>query len=81
VLEGSSLGARLLYRDAQKLGLNATFGARHLAQQSAGFETWRGFQTLLESAEGIELRAAIAAANTAFETAKLSFLKADDDGA
>jgi heme oxygenase (biliverdin-IX-beta and delta-forming) len=79
VLEGSSLGARLLYRDAQKLGLTATFGARHLAQQSAGFETWRGFQALLETAEGLELPAAVSAANTAFETAKLSFLKADDD--
>lgn len=81
VLEGSSLGARLLYRDAQKLGLTATFGARHLAQQSAGFETWRGFQALLERAEGLELPAAVAAANAAFETAKLSFLKADDDEA
>lgn len=81
VLEGSSLGARLIYRDAQKLGLTATFGARHLAQQAAGFETWRGFQALLETAEGLELPAAVLAANTAFETAKLSFLKADDDEA
>lgn len=79
VLEGSSLGARLLYSEAKKLGLTATFGARHLARQSAGLETWRGFQALLEAADGIEMPAAVSAANAAFEAAKLSFLKANDD--
>jgi heme oxygenase len=81
VLEGSSLGARLLYTEAKKLGLTATFGARHLARQSAGFETWRGFEALLETADGFEMPTAVSAANAAFEAAKLSFLKANDDAA
>jgi heme oxygenase (biliverdin-IX-beta and delta-forming) len=79
VLEGSSLGARLLYSEAKKLGLSEAFGARHLARQSSGFETWRGFQALLETAEGLELSCAVQAANRAFEAARISFLKADAD--
>ncbi|MCY0093550.1 biliverdin-producing heme oxygenase [Hoeflea ulvae] len=49
VLEGSALGARLLMRRAQALGLHADFGARHLAHQASDSQRWRGFLGVLES--------------------------------
>lgn len=47
VLEGSSVGARLLYRRAQALGLTETFGARHLAEQASQPQRWPEFLNLL----------------------------------
>lgn len=49
VLEGSSLGARFLMRRAEALGMNADFGARHLAHQSSDNKRWRGFVSELDS--------------------------------
>ena len=51
VLEGSGIGARLLFRRAEQLGLNADFGARHLAQQSGDRERWPRFLALLEASD------------------------------
>jgi len=50
VLEGSSLGAHILYRQAKALGFTAEHGARHLAHQTASPARWRGFLGLLEAA-------------------------------
>ena len=50
VLEGSALGARLLTTRAALLGLGATFGARHLAAQTAAPSAWRVFLDRLEGA-------------------------------
>lgn len=47
VLEGSSLGSRLLVRRAQGLGLSADNGAGHLAAQSCDRTRWPAFLRLL----------------------------------
>ena len=73
VLEGSALGARLLYRRAQELGFTATFGARHLAQQSASLDAWSGLLLRLEDAQPFEIDEAIAAANATFAVARQAF--------
>jgi heme oxygenase len=69
VIEGSNLGAAFLLKDAAKLGLNETFGARHLAGAPEGRGLhWRTFVAALDA---IELTAeeedrAIAGAEAAF---------------
>ena len=50
VLEGSALGARLIMKSAQALGLGATFGARHLAAQAGDALAWRSYLDLLLNA-------------------------------
>ena len=49
VLEGSGLGARIIYANARRSGLNDAFGARHLAQQTAAPDNWRHFLQVLEA--------------------------------
>ncbi|MEM5473030.1 biliverdin-producing heme oxygenase [Hoeflea sp. AS60] len=49
VLEGSSLGARLLFRRAEALGMTMDFGARHLAHLAADHQRWRNFVEILET--------------------------------
>lgn len=49
VLEGSSLGARLLFRRAEALGFTERFGARHLARQSGDRERWQTFVEFLDA--------------------------------
>lgn len=77
VLEGSALGARLLLRRAEALGLGAGRGARHLARQAdagipGGKEGWPAFLELLETLPldsdrlGIAALATFAAAADAF---------------
>jgi heme oxygenase (biliverdin-IX-beta and delta-forming) len=73
VLEGSSLGAKLIYRDALRLGLSKENGARHLEIQATGVETWRGYLALLDADQQLDLPRAVLAANAAFEAARLSF--------
>ena len=51
VLEGSALGARLLARRAADQGFTASFGARHLAAQTAQPDRWRRFLEWLEHAD------------------------------
>lgn len=51
VLEGSSVGARLLARDAAALGLAPEHGARHLHAQTADSKAFRTFLHILESTE------------------------------
>jgi heme oxygenase len=50
VLEGASLGARLLQGAAADMGLHATFGARHMAAQTADSRVWPRFTSLLDAA-------------------------------
>lgn len=50
VLEGSSLGARVLVKSVAELGLSASHGARHLYAQAGDAASWRSFVALLESA-------------------------------
>lgn len=50
VAEGSNLGAAFLLKDAAKLGLGETFGARHLAGTPEGRGLhWRTFTTALDA--------------------------------
>lgn len=73
VLEGSALGARLLDRQARALGLDAGFGARHLAAQTADLAAWHAFLGALEAADPFNLDAASAAADAAFAAAESAF--------
>lgn len=69
VVEGSNLGAAFLLKEAGKLGLDETFGARHLAAAPEGRGAhWRGFTAALDAvtlSEEDEQRA-IAGATAAF---------------
>lgn len=50
VAEGSHLGAAFLLKEAEKLGLSAAFGARHLAPSPAGRAVqWRIFKSELDA--------------------------------
>jgi heme oxygenase len=80
VLEGSSMGARVLLGNARRLGFSGLFGARHLEQQAAGLHNWRMFIALLEAAPDIDIQSLVDAANDAFSAAKNAFLRVDDDG-
>jgi heme oxygenase len=52
VAEGSNLGAAFLLKAAEKLGLDETFGARHLAAHPEGRGLhWRRFVTSVDAAE------------------------------
>lgn len=70
VVEGSNLGAAFLFKAAAKLGLDETFGARHLSGHPDGrARHWREFTgaiDALELSEEEEARA-VAAARAAFE--------------
>ncbi|MCD9033842.1 biliverdin-producing heme oxygenase [Luteimonas sp. Y-2-2-4F] len=71
VAEGSNLGGAILYRMAAGLGLDAGFGARHLAPHADGpARHWRGFTAALDAAAltPAQERQAIDAARDAFET-------------
>lgn len=51
VLEGSSLGARVLSKSVQQFGLSASHGARHLHAQAGDAAIWRDFVDLLDRSE------------------------------
>lgn len=52
VAEGSNMGAALLRKEAQKLGLNDELGARHLAPAPEGpAPHWRAFVAALDAVE------------------------------
>lgn len=73
VVEGSSLGARILFRRAQKLGLSGSFGARHLSAQADSVERWRRVLELLESAPELDLDRLVAASETTFVAVERAF--------
>jgi heme oxygenase len=52
VAEGSTLGAAFLLKEAKKLGLDETFGARHMAPHPEGRGLhWKRFQQALDAAD------------------------------
>lgn len=73
VLEGATLGARLLKRRAAELGLGEANGAKHLALMSGDISQWQAFLALLESAEDFNLERAGIAANDVFAFAQRCF--------
>ncbi|MBW8636939.1 biliverdin-producing heme oxygenase [Hoeflea sp. WL0058] len=72
VIEGSNMGARLLYRDALALGLGSQYGASHLSLQSADKTRWPDFIALLEQSD-IDISVAITSANHLFSIAYNAF--------
>jgi len=77
VLEGSALGARVLYKQVEALGLNREHGARHLWAQAETLEGWRGFLDILNQHDGDE-DALFAGANAAFDAAAGAMERAAD---
>ncbi|WP_293859928.1 biliverdin-producing heme oxygenase [uncultured Alsobacter sp.] len=69
VLEGSMLGARVLFERAQAFGFTQDFGARHLAVQSRSIARWQSFLGCLEGPERFNLEAAAAGAERVFRVA------------
>jgi heme oxygenase len=70
VAEGSNLGAAFLLKEAEKLGLSDTFGARHLAGAPEGRGLhWRTFVAALDAValSGAEEQHAVTEAEAAFE--------------
>lgn len=78
VLEGSSLGARILHQRARKLELTDTWGARHLARQASGTQNWVEFLTILEEAFDIDIHTVCGASLTVFAAATKAFQNAAD---
>ncbi len=71
VAEGSNLGGTVLYKMAAQLGLDADFGARHLAAHPDGAARhWRAFTAALDSVQltDAEEQQVIEAANAAFRS-------------
>lgn len=68
VLEGSALGARVLCKQVEALGMSRTHGARHLWAQAATLENWRGFLDILEQHD-VDEDTLFAGANAAFNAA------------
>ncbi len=73
VLEGSSLGARVLVKRAAALGFDDACGARYLTAQAASLERWRNLLAELERVEREEWDRAAAAAKAVFSHAIKAF--------
>lgn len=69
VVEGSALGAQLIWKMAVALGYDALRGSRHLARQDGSLANWRSLLAIMDMMEGIDRRVAVAAANATFEQA------------
>lgn len=74
VLEGSSVGARMLCRDAAKLGYGPSFGARHLHRQCEDRTRWPRFLEVLEQMPDVDREAALASAERTFRLAHAAYL-------
>lgn len=79
VLEGSSLGARLLWKRAQGLGFADTHGARHLVAQTASPEGWTHIIGLLNQSEDIDIQRIADFANAHFAAAQTAMTRAAND--
>jgi heme oxygenase len=69
VLEGSALGAHVLFERARALGLNESRGARHLAKQTGDAGRWRNFLGYLDARSDLDRAAVLGGAMSMFETA------------
>ena len=73
VLEGSALGARVLYKRAQALRLSADHGARHLALQAEDRTSWPAFLAILDAHDPLETERTAVASAAAFDLALAAF--------
>lgn len=78
VLQGASLGARVLVRRAASLGLSASFGARHLALQAED-NGWPQFLEILNREDIANAETAARASIAAFALARNAFVKAGNE--
>lgn len=69
VLEGSTLGARVLKSRAAALGMTDRFGARHLALMTRDGSGWQSFLRQLDDVERFDIECAAQAANAVFDLA------------
>jgi heme oxygenase len=69
VLEGSTLGARVLRSRAAALGMTDGFGARHLAVMMRDMSCWQTFLRQLDDVEDFDIECAAQAANAVFDFA------------
>ena len=69
VLEGSSLGARVIVSMVARLGFDGTHGARHLASQARGLSNWQNFVKIIDDLPHVDRQAAAAAAAICFDHA------------
>lgn len=69
VLEGSSLGARVLVKSVEALGLTEAFGARHLYKQAGDRSAWRSFMSMMSAASEAPCHDAARATFDAFAAA------------
>lgn len=72
VLQGSSLGARILYGRARDLGLSEAYGARHLAGQAQS-QDWKTYLQFLDSAPQMDMDRVVEASRAAFALAETAF--------
>ncbi|MFK3966078.1 biliverdin-producing heme oxygenase [Ensifer adhaerens] len=73
VVEGSSLGARVLRQRALKLGFDETFGAKHLASMANDTTRWPSFLSLLERTRDFDVVRSAVTANAVFALAQTCF--------
>jgi heme oxygenase (biliverdin-IX-beta and delta-forming) len=78
VLEGSALGARLLMRRAESLGLTDQYGARHLAHQTGDATRWKRFVAVLDR-DDEDPEAVLAGALAVFEHALDTYMEGVHD--
>ena len=69
VLEGSTLGARVLKTRAAALGLTGEFGARHLALMTRDLSQWQSFLRRLDAEQDFDMERAVETANAVFDLA------------
>lgn len=73
VLEGSTLGARVLKTRAAALGLTEDYGARHLALMAQDMSQWQSFLRRLDDIADFDVERAARAANAVFDLALQCF--------
>jgi heme oxygenase (biliverdin-IX-beta and delta-forming) len=73
VLEGSSLGAKLLVKRLDALNINQTNGGAHLMAQAQNSSNWNAFLTLLETIPHVDEARMIHWANATFSFAHQAF--------
>lgn len=66
VVEGASLGAQILVKQASLLGLGEEFGARHLFVQSGSLDNWKVFLSLLDKTPAFDKEQAVDSAKNLF---------------
>lgn len=73
VLEGSSLGAKLLVKRAESLNINQTNGGAHLVAQAGNFSSWNAFLVVVETISELDEARMIDWANATFSFAHQAF--------